>query len=164
MKLWASSSAVDTDFTAKLVDVWPNGKAYNIVDGIVRARYRESISEAKIMEPGKIYEFTINLGATCNVFKTGHRIRVDISSSNFPKWDRNLNTGNPIGQDAEMKVALQEVHHSQPSGIQGLNRHTRTYTIVTTARSAGTMLSDRRQPRAPNAAASKVFRPTLIFS
>ena len=119
VKLWAASSAIDTDFTGKLVDVWPNGKAYNIVDGIVRARYRDSITAAKFVEPGKVYEFTIDLGATSNVFKTGHRIRVDISSSNFPKWDRNLNTGHPIGQDAEIKVALQTIYHERqyPSHI-----------------------------------------------
>jgi putative CocE/NonD family hydrolase len=119
IKLWAASSAVDTDFTSKLVDVWPNGKAYNLIDGIIRARYRESISETKLIEPGKVYEFTIDLGATSNVFKTGHRIRVDISSSNFPMWDRNLNTGHPIGQDAEIKVALQTIHHDKqyPSHI-----------------------------------------------
>ncbi|MFC1534712.1 CocE/NonD family hydrolase [Thermodesulfobacteriota bacterium] len=119
IKLWAASSAVDTDFTGKLVDVWPNGKAYNLVDGIVRARYRESESAAKLIKPKKVYEYSINLGATSNVFKAGHRIRVEISSSSFPKWDRNLNTGNPVGQDAEMKVAVQTIFHDRkyPSHI-----------------------------------------------
>ena len=113
IKLFASSSAVDTDFTGKLVDVWPNGKAYNLVEGIVRARHRESGSEAKLIEPGKIYEYSIDLRDTSNVFKAGHRIRIEISSSNFPKYDRNLNTGHPIGQDAEMKIAVQTIYHDK---------------------------------------------------
>jgi hypothetical protein len=119
VKLCVSSSAVDTDFTGKLVDVWPDGKAYNLAEGIVRARYHESVSRARLIEPGKVYEYSIDLGATSNVFKTGHRIRVEISSSNFPKYDRNLNTGHPIGQDAEIKIAVQTVYHSRgyPSRI-----------------------------------------------
>jgi uncharacterized protein len=111
VKLWAESSAVDTDFTGKLVDMWPDGPVYNLTEGIVRARYRESFSEAKLIESGKIYEYTIELGATSNVFKAGHRIRLEISSSNFPWYDRNLNTGRPLGQDAEMRVAIQTIYH-----------------------------------------------------
>jgi putative CocE/NonD family hydrolase len=119
IKLWAASSAVDTDFTGKLVDVYPSGKAFNVVEGIVRARYRESISESKLIEPEKVYEYSIDLCATSNVFKTGHMIRVEISSSSFPQWDRNLNTGHTIGQDAEMKVAVQTIYHNEqyPSHI-----------------------------------------------
>jgi len=119
IKLWAASSAVDTDFTAKLVDVWPNGKAYNLAQGIVRARYRESVSKPTLLEPGKIYEYSIDLNVTSNVFKAGHRIRVQVTSSNFPRWDRNLNTGHPIGQDAEVKAALQTIYHDKqyPSHI-----------------------------------------------
>jgi putative CocE/NonD family hydrolase len=113
IKLWAASSAVDTDFTGKLVDVWPNGKAYNLVDGLIRARYRESVSEPKLIEPGHIYEYTITLGNTSNLFKAGHRIRVEIASSYFPRYDRNLNTGNPIGQDTEIKTATQTVYHER---------------------------------------------------
>jgi putative CocE/NonD family hydrolase len=113
VKLCVSSSAVDTDFTGKLVDVWPNGKAYNLVEGIIRARYRESVSKAKLIKPGKVYEYSINLGATSIVFKAGHMIRVEISSSNFPKYDRNLNTGHHIGQDSEIKVAVQTVFHNK---------------------------------------------------
>jgi putative CocE/NonD family hydrolase len=112
VKLCVASSAVDTDFTGKLVDVWPDGKAYNLGEGIVRARYRESVSRPRLIEPGKVYEYSIDLGATSNVFKTGHRVRVEISSSNFPKYDRNLNTGHAIGQDAEIKVAMQTVFHN----------------------------------------------------
>ncbi len=119
IRLWAASSAVDTDFTGRLVDVWPDGKAYNMVEGIVRARYRESVSQPKLIVPGEIYEYAIDMVATSNVFKAGHRIRVDISSSNFPTWDRNLNTGHSSGESTEMKAALQTVHHQRqyPSHI-----------------------------------------------
>jgi uncharacterized protein len=119
IKLWAASSAVDTDFTGKLVDVWPNGKAFNVVDGVVRARYRNSISKPEFIVPGQVYEYSIDLRSTSNVFKAGHRIRIEISSSNFPRWDRNLNTGKAIGRDAEIKVALQTIYHNQqyPSHI-----------------------------------------------
>jgi len=119
IKLYASSSAVDTDFSGKLVDVWPDGKAYNVVDGVIRARYRKSISKPQLIKPGKVYEYTIDLRSSSIVFKAGHRIRIEISSSSFPKWDRNLNTGHPIGQDAEIKVAQQTIFHNQqyPSHI-----------------------------------------------
>jgi putative CocE/NonD family hydrolase len=112
---------VDTDFTGYLVDVWPKGKAFNLnaVGGIVRARYRDLQFEPKLIKPGKVYEYSINLSGTCNIFKAGHRIRVEISSSNFPFWDRNLNTGHPIGQDAKMNVAVQTIYLSNryPSHI-----------------------------------------------
>ena len=114
VKLYAASSVVDTDFTGKLVDVWPDGKALNLntVEGIIRTRYRKSQYHPLLIKPGKIYEYSIKLGATSNVFKTGHRIRVEISSSNFPKYDRNQNMGHIIGQDSEMKVALQTIQHN----------------------------------------------------
>ena len=111
--LWAASSAKDTDFTAKLVDVWPDGKAYNILDGIIRARYRKSIARKELLTPGKVYQYKIELGSTSNVFKAGHQIRIEISSSNFPKWERNLNTGNSTGKDSEIKTAKQTIMHSQ---------------------------------------------------
>lgn len=117
--LYASSSALDTDFTAKLVDVHPDGKAYNIADSIIRARYRNSFEKPELLEPGKVYPFTIDLLATSNLFKKGHRIRVDISSSNFPRFDRNPNTGHAFGEDAELRKATQTIHHSRqyPSHI-----------------------------------------------
>ena len=117
--LFASSSAVDTDFTAKLVDVRPDGYAHNIQDGIIRGRYRRSMTEPSLMEPERVYEFVIDLWATSHLFKRGHRIRVDISSSNFPRFDRNPNTGAPIGRDAEMAIARQTVLHREdhPSHI-----------------------------------------------
>jgi len=111
VELWASSSAVDTDFTAKLIDVRPDGYAQNLVDGILRARYRNSSSKPELMEPGKPYKFTIDLWATSNVFLPGHRIRLEISSSNFPRFDRNLNTGEAFGEGTEGRPAQQTVFH-----------------------------------------------------
>ena len=109
--LWASTSATDTDFTAKLVDVCENGCARNLTDGIIRARYRDSMSNPTMLEPGKAYCYEIDLWATSNVFKAGHRIRLEISSSNFPRFDRNTNTGNIIAADTELRPALQTVFH-----------------------------------------------------
>ncbi|HVN89695.1 MAG TPA: CocE/NonD family hydrolase [Candidatus Binataceae bacterium] len=111
--LWASSSAIDTDFTAKLVDVRPDGYAQNLTDGIIRARYRESSSAPQMMEPGKPYQFTIDLWATSNVFMPGHRIRLEISSSNFPHFDRNLNTGEAFGEGTKGIQARQTVFHQE---------------------------------------------------
>jgi putative CocE/NonD family hydrolase len=110
--LWAATNAPDTDFTAKLVDVSPCGYARNIQDGIIRARYCNSLTQAEPIQPGEIYEYTIDLGATSNVFKAGHRIRLEISSSNFPRFDRNLNTGHAIGDDTSMRTALQTILHN----------------------------------------------------
>jgi putative CocE/NonD family hydrolase len=117
--LWATSTAQDTDFTAKLVDLHPDGYAQNLQDGIIRARYRDSASEPTLIDPGRVYEYTIDLWATSNVFLKGHRIRLDISSSNFPRFDRNPNTGAPFGQDANLQPATQTIHHRRdfPSHI-----------------------------------------------
>ena len=117
--LFATSSATDTDFTAKLVDVRPDGYAQNLQDGIVRARYRTSVAQPSFIEPGRVYEYTIDLWATSHVIKAGHRLRVDISSSNFPRFDRNPNTGAPLGQDSRLEKAQQTVLHSaeHPSHI-----------------------------------------------
>ena len=109
--LWAASSATDTDFTAKLVDVCDHGCTRNITDGIIRARYRDSTESASFIEPGRAYRYTIDLWATSNVFKAGHRIRVEISSSNFPRFDRNPNTGGAVATEATLKPALQTVFH-----------------------------------------------------
>jgi putative CocE/NonD family hydrolase len=113
LRLFAASTAVDTDFTAKLIDVWPDGEAYNTAEGIIRARYRNSAAAPELVEPDKVYEYDIDLGGTSNVFKAGHRIRLEISSSQFPKWDRNLNTGHVMGDDAEIRVALQTIFHDR---------------------------------------------------
>jgi uncharacterized protein len=111
VKLFASSSAPDTDWTAKLVDVEPGGKIINLNNGIVRASHRNGLETREPIEPGRIYEYTITVFPTSNLFKTGHQIRLEISSSNFPHYDRNLNTGQPVGVDSEMIVARQTVFH-----------------------------------------------------
>lgn len=93
LNLYESSSAVDTDFVGKLIDVWPNGFAENLTDGILRARDRVSMENPELMNPGKVYKLTINLWSTSNVFLAGHKLRLEIESSNFPRFDRNLNNG-----------------------------------------------------------------------
>jgi putative CocE/NonD family hydrolase len=119
LELFAASSAVDTDFTAKLVDVSPDGFAQNLTEGIVRARYRQSTAQATLLTPGKAYEFAIDLWSTSNVFKKGHRIRVEVSSSNFPRFDRNLNTGRDGSSDTEMTKASNTIYHDagHPSAL-----------------------------------------------
>jgi putative CocE/NonD family hydrolase len=111
LELFASTSAVDTDFTALLVDVDETGYARFLTDGIVRARYRESTKTASLVTPGKIYQYTIDLWATANVFKTGHRIRLYVSSSNFPRFNRNLNTGEDIAGSSRSVRAHQTIYH-----------------------------------------------------
>jgi putative CocE/NonD family hydrolase len=117
LRLYAASSAVDTDFVARLVDVFPDGRAYNLTDGIIRASCREvdlSRPEAtppSLIEPGRAYAYDIDLWATANTFKRGHRIRLEITSSNFPRWDRNLNTGESGVNSARMSVAHQTILH-----------------------------------------------------
>ncbi|MGB5047719.1 MAG: CocE/NonD family hydrolase [Caldilineaceae bacterium] len=119
VKLFAASSAVDTDFTAKLVDVHPDGLAVGLCYGILRVQYRESYQNPSLIVPGQVYKYTISLRATSNLFAVGHRIRVDISSSNFPFFDRNHNTGLPFYADATLVKAEQTVLHSSayPSRI-----------------------------------------------
>lgn len=125
VKFWASSSAVDTDFTAKLIDVYPpsgdfpHGFDLNIGDGIVRARFRDSLKKEVFMEPGKIYPFTLKIYPTSNVFKKGHRIRVDISSSNFPRFDVNPNSGEPLAENRRVVIATNTLVHDRahPSHI-----------------------------------------------
>ena len=115
VRLWACSSAPDTDFVARLVDVYPDGRAYNLTDGIIRARYRDAPrgGAASLLEPGRPHSFDIDLWATSNVFRAGHRIRLQVTSSNFPRWDRNPNTGHPFGQDAELRSAEQTILHNR---------------------------------------------------
>ena len=119
VKLVVSSSAVDTDFTAKLVDVYPpsadypSGFAMNLTDGILRARYRDTPERQVLMTPGEVYELTVEPFPTANVFKKGHRIRVDISSSNFPRFDTNPNTGEPLGKHRRKVVAENAIYHDR---------------------------------------------------
>jgi putative CocE/NonD family hydrolase len=115
--LYASTDRTDTDFTAKLVDVypsssdWPNGFDLNITDAIVRGRYRTTTDHEVLLHPGQVYEFTIDPYPTANVFKKGHRIRVDISSSNYPRFDVNPNTGEPLGKSRRMVKADNTIYH-----------------------------------------------------
>jgi putative CocE/NonD family hydrolase len=119
VKLWVSSSAVDTDFTAKLIDVYPPNEDYpagyhmNLVDSIIRTRYRNGWEKPELMEPNKIYPLQIDLPPTSNLFKAGHRIRVDISSSNFPRFDVNPNTGEPLGRHTHRVVASNIVYFDE---------------------------------------------------
>jgi hypothetical protein len=117
--LHASSDAPDTDFVAKLIDVFPGGQAISMAEGIVRARYREGTDKPSLLTPGKTYEFTIDLVGTSNEFRRGHRIRVDITSSHFPQFDRNPNTGEKFGATANVRTARQTVYHdrTRPSHI-----------------------------------------------
>ena len=116
--LFVSSTAPDTDFTAKLIDVYPRSSDYplgfdlNIGDSILRMRYRNSLEKAELMEPGKVYEATIHLYPTANVFAKGHRIRLDVSSSNFPRFDINPNTGEPLQQHRLLQTADNTVFHN----------------------------------------------------
>lgn len=117
--VYVSSSARDTDFTAKLVDVYPDGKAYNLQESILRARYREGFTRPVWMEPGAVYRLRIDLKATSNYFGPGHRVRLEISSSSFPRYDRNLNTGGNNYDETAWVVARNSVHHGRthPSHI-----------------------------------------------
>ena len=119
LKLYAASTACDTDFVAKLLDIWPDGFAQELCYGIVRARYRESFENPSLIEPGTVYEYDIAINPTSNVFKRGHRIRLDVSSSDFPNFDRNHNTGGNDYADATLIAARQTVSHdaARPSHV-----------------------------------------------
>jgi putative CocE/NonD family hydrolase len=109
--LWVSTNARDTDFTAKLVDVFPDGLARNLTDGILRLRYRNSLEKPELAKPGEVYRIAVDAGVTSNVFLKGHRIRVEVSSSNFPRFDRNPNTGGVIADATRLATAKQIVFH-----------------------------------------------------
>jgi len=111
--LYAATTARDTDFTAKLCDVFSDGRAFNLADGIIRARYRRSMRKQELLVPGEVNEYTIDLWSIANCFRKGHRIRLEISSSNFPWFARNHNTGNDCGIDTELKIAKQSVCHDE---------------------------------------------------
>jgi uncharacterized protein len=119
LELYAKSSAVDTDFTAKLVDVWPNGFAQNLNDGILRARYRASMEKPELLNPRQVYKLTIDMWSTSNVFKKGHMLRLELSSSNFPRFDRNLNTGEDNARGRRFVSATNTVLHDaeHPSAL-----------------------------------------------
>jgi putative CocE/NonD family hydrolase len=111
--LYAASTAKDTDFTAKILDVHPDGRPFNLCDGILRASYRDSKSLPSLIQPGKVYRYEIDLWVTSNAFLPGHKIRVEISSSNFPRFNRNLNTGEPFGTGTEFIKATQTIYHDK---------------------------------------------------
>jgi uncharacterized protein len=117
--LYAASSAPDTDFTAKLVDVYPDGQAVNLNNGIIRARFRESLSQPSPIVPGQVYKYTIAIWPTSNLFAAGHRIRLEISSSDFPQFDPNPNTGEPFGMSERQEAAQQTILHdtTHPSAL-----------------------------------------------
>lgn len=119
VKLWASSTAADTDFTAKLCDVYPDGRSMIVLDGIIRARHRNTMEKSELMEPGKIYEFEIDLWSTSLVFSPGHHIRIAISSSNSPRFEPNPNTPKPSGTNDQAKVATNTIYldATRPSHI-----------------------------------------------
>jgi len=119
LEIYVSSSAVDTDFTGKVVDVSPQGFARNLTEGILRARYRSSMEKAELMNPGEVYKLTLNLWSTSNVFLAGHKLRLEVSSSNFPRFDRNLNTGEDQGHSTRMAKATNAVYHDakHPSAL-----------------------------------------------
>lgn len=119
LEFYAASSAVDTDFTAKLVDVAPDGYAQNLTDGIIRARYRNSQETPALMNPGQVYHFTIDLWSTSNVFLKGHVLRLEVSSSNFPRFDRNMNTGEEQATAQKSVSAANIIYHDaeHPSAL-----------------------------------------------
>jgi putative CocE/NonD family hydrolase len=124
LDLYAKSSEVDTDFTAKLVDVWPNGYAQNLTEGILQTRFRNSREKPELMNPGQVYELSIDLWATSNVFKVGHILRLEVSSSNFPRFNRNPNTGEALSvksseSGARLAIATNAILHDveHPSAL-----------------------------------------------
>jgi putative CocE/NonD family hydrolase len=117
--LYAATSAKDTDFTGKLVDVYPNGLAMHLTSGILRTRFRESYEKPSLIKPGRIYAYRIELWATSNLFRPHHRIRLEVSSSLYPEFLPNTNTGGNIGSDTATLVAKQTIHHDvhSPSNL-----------------------------------------------
>jgi hypothetical protein len=122
VELFASSSAKDTDFVVRLLDVHPDGRAFNLMSPtveVIRARYRDGEDKVSLLEPGIVAPIRLNRLVTSNLFRAGHRIRIHVTSSLFPHFDRNPNTGEPIGKNSRTEVARQEIHHSaaHPSRI-----------------------------------------------
>ena len=112
VRLWASSSAPDTDWVVRLNDVYPDGKSINLTEGVIRARFRKrNWEQPELITPDAVLEYEIELQPTSNLFRVGHRIRIDVTSSNFPLWDRNLNTGEDPNASSRMAVAHQTIWH-----------------------------------------------------
>ncbi|MEX2574232.1 MAG: CocE/NonD family hydrolase [Balneolaceae bacterium] len=119
MILYAATDGPDTDWMIKLSDVHPDGTSFPVAEGMLRARFHEGLDRVSLLSPGEVYEFDIGMTGTANVFKPGHRIRISITSSNFPQFDRNPNTGAPLGSSEEVRVAEQTIYHgsARPSHI-----------------------------------------------
>ncbi len=119
MKLHAATDGPDTDWMVKLIDVYPNGDAFPMAEGMLRARFRQGLDKPELLKPNQTYEFTVDLIGTAVVFQPGHRLRLDITSSNFPQFDRNPNTGASLGSSPKLRTAKQTIHHSaaHPSHI-----------------------------------------------
>jgi hypothetical protein len=119
MKLHAQTDGPDTDWMVKLIDVYPNGFSFPVAEGILRARYRNGYEKQDLLTPNQAYEFKIPMAGTANVFQKGHRIRVLITSSNYPQFDRNPNTGETFGTSDKVRVANQTIHHgaTKPSAV-----------------------------------------------
>jgi putative CocE/NonD family hydrolase len=117
--LCVQSSAPDTDFVVRLCDVWPGGRSMSVCDGILRARYRTSYTEPELMVPGEVYRVEVDLWATAQVFAAGHRLRVEVASSDFPRFARNLNTGGALANEVHGRVAHNTIFHdrTRPSHI-----------------------------------------------
>jgi len=108
-----NSICIDRDVPMETrVGVYPDGSAYNVAEGIIRAKYKDGLIDPCPVTPGEAYEYVIDLASVSILFKKGHRIRLDITSSNFPRFDRNMNTGNAFGEDAEGIIASQTVFHN----------------------------------------------------
>jgi putative CocE/NonD family hydrolase len=113
LHLWAATTAADTDFTAKLVDMDSDGNTRNLTDGIIRARFRAGTDTPRPIIPGEPTNYTIDLWATSNLFRRGHRIVLEVASSNFPRFDRNPNTAGSLGADSELRLATQTIFHDR---------------------------------------------------
>jgi uncharacterized protein len=112
-RLWASTSGRDADFMAKLLDVWPEGFAQRLSDGMVRARFREGMDRPEPVEPGRVYPLDVDVWNTCQLLRAGHRIRLEVASSAFPKFDRNPSTGEPLGKTARLERSEQKILHDR---------------------------------------------------
>ena len=110
-----SSSALDTDFVARLVDVWPDGRATSIQEGALRARYRSGIDRPELLTPNRVTELTVDMRSIAYTIAKGHRLRLQITSSNFPRLERNLNTGGRNFDESTGVVAVNRIHHGQPT-------------------------------------------------
>ena len=113
LSFYNASDAPDTDFTGKLCDVYPDGRSINLCEGILRARYRNSQEKPEFLNPGEVYKLTIDLWATSNVFLAGHKLRLEVSSSNFPRFDRNLNTGEDQARATHWVKATNAIYHDR---------------------------------------------------